>query len=154
MRFSPTGHLFETKGSECFFNNDNVLYYVLGEVNSKIVYQLLEVLCPTVDFHEGPIGKIPIIYSADKADGIIKLVQDCIHISKRELDSFETSWNFVCHPLIPCYSNHISIEKKDLVISECYKHWESECNERFVKLKDNEETLNKLFITIYGFFNF
>jgi len=66
MRFSPKGHLFETKGSVLFFNSEEMLFYVLGLVNSVVIYELLQVLCPTVDFHEGPIGKIPVLISDDR----------------------------------------------------------------------------------------
>lgn len=36
------------------------------------------------------------------------------------------------------------------LISDKYKEWEAECDERFQKLKANEEELNRIFIDIYG----
>lgn len=36
------------------------------------------------------------------------------------------------------------------LISDKYKEWEIECQERFDKLKANEEELNRIFIEIYG----
>jgi hypothetical protein len=57
MRYSPIGHLFETKGSVCFFNDKEKLLYCLGLMNSIIVNKMLLILCPTLDFHEGPVGK-------------------------------------------------------------------------------------------------
>ena len=36
------------------------------------------------------------------------------------------------------------------LIAEKYKQWKAECNERFRKLKANEEELNRIFIAIYG----
>ena len=63
MRYLPKGSLFETKGSVCFPNDANELPYLLGIMNSKIVEKLLLVLAPTVDFHEGPIGRVPVIIS-------------------------------------------------------------------------------------------
>ena len=36
------------------------------------------------------------------------------------------------------------------LISDKYKQWEQECNERFSTLKANEEELNRIFIEIYG----
>ena len=36
------------------------------------------------------------------------------------------------------------------LISDKYKQWEQECNERFNTLKANEEELNRIFIEIYG----
>ena len=37
-----------------------------------------------------------------------------------------------------------------ILISDKYKEWEKECEERFNKLKANEEELNRIFIDIYG----
>ena len=39
------------------------------------------------------------------------------------------------------------------LISEKFKQWEEECQERFDALKANEEELNKIFIEIYGLQN-
>ena len=36
------------------------------------------------------------------------------------------------------------------LISDKYKQWENECDERFNQLKSNEEELNRIFIDIYG----
>ncbi len=36
------------------------------------------------------------------------------------------------------------------LISDKYKLWESDCNQRFATLKANEEELNRIFIEIYG----
>lgn len=36
------------------------------------------------------------------------------------------------------------------LISEKYKAWQAECEERFLQLKKNEEELNRIFIDIYG----
>ncbi len=36
------------------------------------------------------------------------------------------------------------------LISDKFKQWEAECNDRFNRLKANEEELNRIFIEIYG----
>ncbi len=36
------------------------------------------------------------------------------------------------------------------LISDKYRQWEAECNDRFAQLKANEEELNRIFIDIYG----
>ena len=35
-------------------------------------------------------------------------------------------------------------------IEDKYNRWKAECNERFARLKANEEELNRIFIDIYG----
>ena len=36
------------------------------------------------------------------------------------------------------------------LIEDKYKEWKKECEDRFLKLKENEEELNRIFIDIYG----
>ena len=38
----------------------------------------------------------------------------------------------------------------NIYLAECYDIWAGECEERFEKLKANEEELNRIFIDIYG----
>lgn len=61
MRFSPTGSIFETKGGMCFLEDRSLTFEVLGYLNSKISKYFLLVLSPTLDFHEGPLSKLPIL---------------------------------------------------------------------------------------------
>ena len=101
MRYSEVGTMFETKGSECFFDDNKNLEIVLGAVNTKVVMIILTLLCPTLDFHEGPIGKIPIIMpEKKKEERLRKIVNDNVGISRVNWDSFETSWDFKRHPLV------------------------------------------------------
>ena len=141
MRYSPMGHLFETKGSVCFFETDENKFYALGLMNTKVVYELLKILSPTVDFHEGPIGRIPVIDAPQNAAKIIDLVKDNISISKTDWDSYETSWDFARHPLLT---------RPSATLAAAYEQYKAETNARFDQLKANEEELNRIFIDIYG----
>ena len=38
-------------------------------------------------------------------------------------------------------------------VSDAFAQWEAESNDRFTKLKTNEEELNRIFIEIYGLQN-
>lgn len=100
MRYSPKGFLFESKGSVCFANDDNYLHYIIGFLNTVIVKELLLVLSPTLDYHEGPLSRVPIIVSENIKGTIDTIVEDNIKVTKQEWDSFETSWDFKKHPLI------------------------------------------------------
>ncbi len=164
MRFSPMGFLFESKGSVCFPIDDTNLYYLLALLNTKIVEKLLLVLAPTVDYHEGPLGRIPVILSEEYFAGVSELCELCICLSKKDWDSFETSWDFQKHPFVHWardlwdataigaqmayyYGGH---PKVSCPLELCFMLWQGECNERFNQLKDNEEELNRIFIDIYG----
>ena len=100
IRFSQNGFLFESKGSKCFINNDDYFYYILGLLNTNTIQYSLEVLAPTVDYHEGPLSRVPVIIDVSQKDKIDKLVTCSINLAQIDWDSFETSWDFKKHPLI------------------------------------------------------
>jgi type II restriction/modification system DNA methylase subunit YeeA len=152
MRYSPIGHLFETKGSVCFVKQKEFLYYLLGLLNSSIVNNLLLILSPTLDYHEGPLGKIPVIIEKERISIVNNLVSKNISISKTDWDSFETSWDFKAHPLVShrFFDINTNGPSKTAGIRYAYKNWEIQARYRFEQLKANEEELNRIFIEIYG----
>lgn len=80
-----------------------------------------------------------------------ELTQLNIALCKEGWDSFETSWDFTCHPLLKALTKYPNqMEVGNIYLSECYDIWAAECEERFAKLKANEEELNRIFIDIYG----
>jgi hypothetical protein len=101
-----------------------------------------------MNFGPEQIRKIPLI--EDKSIAVSSLVQANIAISKDDWDSFETSWDFLAHPLV------LAILRTDIngghkaTVAEAYTKWEKVCGERFDQLKSNEEELNRIFIDIYG----
>jgi hypothetical protein len=151
LRYTPRGYVFESKGSMCFSKGEISLWYILGLLNCKITSMALGILSPTLDFHEGPMAKVPVVNSDNEGE-IIGLVKDNVRISKNEWDSYEISWDFKRHPLISVISQNRVVfgDTTDIDLAECYNCWENECNERFNQLKANEEELNRIFIDIYG----
>jgi hypothetical protein len=115
----------------------------MGMFNSKVSKAFLEVIAPALKFEVGQVGRFPVIYDPGQESSINEYVKTCIHLSKQDWDSFETSWNFIQHPLIRSVST----------VSEACSIWETECNNRFIQLKDKEEELNRIFIGIYGLQN-
>ena len=136
FRYSAKGHLFETKGSNYFPKNEENFYYLFGFLNTKLVNKILKVLSPTLDYHEGPMSKLPIIIKNNVR--IDNLVQQNINIAKEEWDSRETSWDFK--------KLFIASDSK---ISDSYKNYCNHWTDNFVQMHKNEEELNKLFIDIY-----
>ena len=137
FRYSPIGNLFETKGSNYFVEDYKNFYYLFSFLNSKIVNYLLKIISPTLDYHEGPMGKLPVILKNDSTR-IDKLTIENLDISKEEWDSRETSWDFERLSLI---------DGKDL--KSAYENYCSHWRDNFVQLHKNEEELNRLFIEIY-----
>ena len=159
MRYVPEGFIFETKGAMCFSDDDKLLY-LLGLYNTPVIQEYLRILSPTLDYHEGPLGRTPVIIKQDKK--IDELVQNNISLSKSDWDAFETSWDFTKHPLVVTSGqllvNRDSSANDQLTtthyplttIAQAYQRWEEETNTRFTQLKANEEELNRIFIDIYG----
>ena len=139
-RLLPHGFLWDVAGSPCFFKNDDEQYYALGFLCSKVANYILNVVNPTINVQAVDISKLPLIINDIAKDTIIRYVEDNIDISKKDWDSFETSWDFKKHPLLRNVST----------ISEAFTQWQSECDDRFNQLKANEEELNRIFIDIYG----
>ena len=150
FRYVANGFLFDSKGPICFAKDVNQEKYLLGLVNSKVAMLFLSVLAPTMDYSQGPVGKIP-YFPSDKATVVGKIVDACIELSTSEWDSFETSWGFQQHPLVALINRHPCFgEYHGTLISGCFELWQVLCKERFRKLKANEEELNRIFIGIYG----
>ena len=163
-RASEAGHLFDDKGSSCFVP-DNEYGFVLAYINSKVGDYFLNILNPTMSFQSGNIGALPVVEHVNVKEKIDILCNENILISKSDWDSFETSWDFAEHPLVKwshdlwdatsigatmAYYYHGERPEASCPVELCYLLWQGECNDRFAKLKANEEELNRIFIDIYG----
>lgn len=100
LRYSSCGFLFESKGSMCYANSNINLKYLLGLLNSKTTSEALSVLSPTLDFHEGPMSKVPVIMDDLQKNMVDDIVFTCVDTSRRDWDSYETSWDFKRNPLV------------------------------------------------------
>lgn len=147
FRYFDKGYLFDNGGS-CLFSNI-YLEYIQGLLNTKVAVELLKIQ-PTMNNQPGTIGGLPLIIN-ENID-IKKIVRENIALAQLDWDSFETSWDFKCHPLISVIPQNRALfdDTTDIDLAECYTCWENECNERFNQLKANEEELNRIFIDIYG----
>lgn len=147
MRYVPNGILFGNSGPVCFWQSH--IYYWLALLNSKVSMEFLRFLSPTLTFGPEQLKRIPCEYSPNPE--IEKMSEENILISRFDWDAFETSWDFKRHPLVAVIPEGGSFfEVGNIDLAECYALWEAKCNERFNKLKANEEELNRIFIDIYG----
>ena len=145
-RYVPEGILFGNGGPVCFFFHDS-LKYNLGLLNSKVVMSIMAYIAPTINFGPEQISKIPVFHEYE--DVVERLVNENITISKDEWDSFEVSWDFKEHPFI-ALARRAERKGKAITIRQAFENWTCVTEERFYKLKENEEKLNRLFIDIYG----
>lgn len=136
-RYFESGYALDT-ASNCLYFNGRPESYVMGLLNSVVADSYLAVLNPTMNFSCGVVGIVPYIERDPKT--VDEIADSCISESKQDWDSYETSWDFQRHPLIRTISR----------LADAYTEWKSECGQRFLQLKANEEEINRIFIDIYG----
>lgn len=74
--------------------------FILGLLNSSTAQYLKLALSPTLNNEVGDLKRIP-VHGIDSSSGeVSKLVQESLHASEFDWDSFETSWDFKHHPLL------------------------------------------------------
>lgn len=165
FRYIPSGYIFASAGPSLFTNNPEQKWYFLGLLNSCVTQELLDAINPTINFGVSDILKLPFIYSAEYHAIVTEKAKECVELAKDDWDSFELSWEFHRHPLLP----QRPLESKcafmpsdgklgnlpvaSMYLADEYKRWQGECDNRFKHLKANEEELNRIFIDIYGLQN-
>jgi hypothetical protein len=171
FRFFSKHWLFETKGSVCFPIKEDEINLLLGYLNSPLVNFYLKVFTPTMDYHEGPVGRLPYLRITNEtiSNSIEQFVSENVVLSKFDWDSHETSWDFKKNELIRakslCRQNGADLDmlsndeieelKKtapydDHQIDHCIRAYKSDWERKFKQLHSNEEELNRQFIDIYG----
>lgn len=165
---SLPANFISNMGGLCLYPNDTDRFSeLLGFLNSKVCEIELNVINPTMSFPPGTINSLAYkpIENGKEKEACRNIVDENVAISKSDWDSFETSWDFAEHPLVKwsrqlwdatsigatmAYYYHGERPKVSCPVELCYLLWQGECNDRFAKLKANEEELNRIFIGIYG----
>ena len=111
---------------------------------------LLKVTNPTLNFQVHDIMNLPLSIDNNLIECVEGIVEYNINISKSDWDSYEISWDFKYHPLLKVPNTQHNLDNKSTIILDSYQSWVSECEQRFLELKANEEELNRIFIDIYG----
>ena len=149
FRLLPEEATFDVGGSSISLKDNSNIEFVLGLLNSKVFSYVQKIVNPTINIQVKDIRVMPFVKKNENE--ITGLAEECSFLSKEDWDSFETSWDFTRHPFIKAitkYPNMMDIG--NIYLAECYDIWAGECEERFEKLKANEEELNRIFIDIYG----
>ena len=99
FRYKATGTMFDVGGLSMFPRTKEDLLYLLALCNSVYTKKLLEIISPTLNCETGHVSSIPVIEDGHR-QGIIRLARENIQLVKQDWDSFETSWDYIEHPLI------------------------------------------------------
>lgn len=139
LRMKKQGIFFSDAAPGVFANRET-LYYLLALLNTKYANEIIKLINPTLNFVPGAVSSVPVKKDEKNKGKIIEIAEGNVQLSEQDWDSFETSWDFQKHPLLRNVST----------ISEAFAQWQAECDDRFNRLKVNEEELNRIFIDIYG----
>lgn len=97
VRYYQGGGLFSNAGM-AIFADGNSLIYLIALLNSTVTKYFLSVFSETLNYNQGDIAKIPVIF--DKRTEVTNIASSSITLSRTDWDAFETSWDFKKHPLI------------------------------------------------------
>ena len=135
FRLSKKDYLFESNGSLIVDKSEERQLSLLGFLNSKLSSELLKIIAPTLDFGEGSIEKMPILFSSKQ------LITKLVNIAETNWDFYETSWDFNQNPIIR--ANQPNLE-------QAFNTWQQQNADAVAEMKRLEEENNKLFIDAYG----
>jgi hypothetical protein len=147
LRYYEQGMTYDSTAPSIFADEIELLA-ILGFLNSKVVFCLLEALSPTLDFRITSLGRLPFIPLTDLIDEGKKSIptRKIIAISRSDWNRYEDSWDFERSPFI----TEATARK---TIQECYTKLRSEWNSVTQELHQLEEENNRLFIEAYGLQN-
>lgn len=100
LRYYDYGSLFGTAGPALFTDNDMHMITIQAYLNGSVAEHLLRVICPSVHYNPGDVGVVPITDEIVDNRTVYDIEIENIKISKKDWDSFETSWEFKKHPLV------------------------------------------------------
>ena len=98
-RYFENGFLLDT-ASNCLYydTSKEKAMYALGYLNSIVASFNLDLLNPTINMSCGVLGNLP--YIETNVETVSDLVTDNVEESRKDWDSYETSWDFKRNPLV------------------------------------------------------
>ena len=99
-RFYP-GAIFSNASHAIMEENRRKLDIAIGFLNSKVVEVILALISPTINYTPSDMKKIPFVGAEpDVEKVVITDSTNSVSISKKDWDSYETSWDFKRNPLV------------------------------------------------------
>ena len=139
FRLKPIGIPFSSSSPTIVNYSNTPPYLALGLLNTKVGAAVLSALNPTLQLNVGEVLDSPLEIPKEPSKVFEKSLEN-VTLSKLDWNAYETAVDFHRNPLLRNVST----------ISEAFAQWKAECDDRFNRLKANEEELNRIFIDIYG----
>ncbi|MFJ5355067.1 BREX-1 system adenine-specific DNA-methyltransferase PglX [Escherichia coli] len=141
VRCSLGGAIFDVSGSSAF-PKDSDYFTTAGFLCSRVAYEFLKVLNPTLNFQVINLNSLPWISPKEKSSSIEQIVSRLVEISKVDWDLFEISWDF-------CENKLVSYAVDSKEISHAYNKYIIFCQNMTSEMLQLEEENNRTFINIY-----
>ena len=141
VRYVPEGYIFDVNGMTYFPNKNEDIFYLMGLMNSKIAFEFMSIINPTLAFQAGDVSKIPIFLSEKYKKEIDNLVKENIQIEYYDWAEQETYWDFKIDGLV-----------QDRELGSLEKIVSKRMNDKISvrdKLLKNEMRINSIFEEIY-----
>ena len=88
-------------GAPTIFNKTYTCdYKALAFLNSCVAIDYLSLLNPTINMGNTYVLSLPLLDCADKSETIVNITKINVILSRTDWNAFETSWDFIRHPLI------------------------------------------------------
>ena len=152
-RYAYKGNVFDV-GAHAFYSEENSMR-MLGYLNSVVFEHFIKFLSPTINYNSGIVAKVPALPIPDTVESV---VESNVSIAKLAWDANEYSWDFVRHPLVPSVQEWEEQRGSQFAMSRIakfsllawhFEQWEEKCRNWIETMRNNEEALNKLFISMY-----
>jgi type II restriction/modification system DNA methylase subunit YeeA len=140
VRFSPKGFVFDVGGSSLFTEKKNLIF-LTTLLCSKITFDFMKVMNPTLNFQVGNVASIPIV--ENKTPLVENIGSQIIDLSREDWDFAETSWDFKSLSLLQVDYRQSTLEA---TYSKLCQHWQ----QTTLEMQRLEEENNRIFIEAYG----
>lgn len=96
--FRYVNHCLSEHAGMCEFVPMNLVYPLMGLVNSSVGTAYFGLVSPTLNVNAGDLDKFPVLLNSSIPTS--KYAERSVFLSRNDWDSFETSCDFRCHPLL------------------------------------------------------
>ena len=86
LRYLPKNHLFDIGGSSIFLiNKYQNIFYLMGLLNSKLVFYITDCLNPTVNKQPGDLKRIPFVIPSSDVEQFVTRLSNICYLIQRKL---------------------------------------------------------------------
>ena len=144
FRWFGNGMIAETGGPAIFSkesNDDSIYWQALGFLASKVSWNILTTLNPTLNFQTNDVLSLP--FNSNYTNHAAPHTKKLCKTSQADWDSYETSWDFTSLLLL-------NIEFRQPFLKTTYQKLRAHWREMTLEMQWLEEENNRIFIDAYG----